>query len=303
MDVVTAHWSASWVFLACYLLVAAAHLVGIRRLLVGGAPEAVRAGGDATAQQLKREALLFQFGLLATLLAVVSPVGYWSDVYIWVRAMQALVLAFFGPALIVAGAPWPALRQVLPRAGRPQGGPDLPDRAAARVPRLLRYPVAVVVAFNVIWLAWELPAAFDAVRGDSALAFVEHATLVAAGIMLWLQLIGSRPWSPAASPLRRAAMIVGTVGAGTVLGMVLVFGNGVLYPVYAGPAHHVMTVLDDQQLAGAVLWMGMLPVMIGGAVAVMMKWLSEEESAELSASLDRLLSPRKSSWPSRPGIR
>ena len=40
--------------------------------------------------------------------------------------------------------------------------------------------------------------------------------------------------------------------------MVLVFGYGVLYPGYANPAHHVMTVLDDQQLAGAVLWMGML---------------------------------------------
>ena len=64
--------------------------------------------------------------------------------------------------------------------------------------------------------------------------------------------------------------------------------------------------IDDhprQQLAGAVLWMGSLPPMIIAAVALFQQWLSEEESAELSAGLDRLLRQRKSSWPSRPGLR
>jgi cytochrome c oxidase assembly factor CtaG len=85
--------------------------------------------------------------------------------------------------------------------------------------------------------------------------------------------------------------------------MVLVFGNGVLYPAYANHWHHLMTVLDDQQLSGAVLWMGMLPALIIVAVSLLMSWLSEEESAELSAGLDRLLTPRKSAWSARPGIR
>jgi cytochrome c oxidase assembly factor CtaG len=61
----------------------------------------------------------------------------------------------------------------------------------------------------------------------------------------------------------------------------------------------VMTVLDDQQLSGAVLWMGMLPPLITAGVALLMRWLSEEESA----GLDRLLTPRKSAWSARPGIR
>ena len=64
-----------------------------------------------------------------------------------------------------------------------------------------------------------------------------------------------------------------------------------------------MTVLDDQQLAGAVYWMGMLPPLLVAAVAVLTRWLSEEESAELSAGLDRLLTPRKDAWSARPGMR
>ncbi len=118
--------------------------------------------------------------------------------------------------------------------------------------------------------------------------------------MFWLQLISSRPLQPATPALRRLALLIGTVGASTVFGMMLVFGSGVLYPAYANSAHHLMTVLDDQQLAGAVLWMGfLLPAMVA-AVALMMQWLRDEESAELSAGLDRLLTPR-SATAGRPG--
>jgi cytochrome c oxidase assembly factor CtaG len=99
-------------------------------------------------------------------------------------------------------------------------------------------------------------------------------------------------------------MLVGTVIVWTVLGMVLVFGSNVLYPVYANSAHHaVMTVLDDQQLSGAVLWMGIIPVVITAGVALLMQWLDNEESADLSAGLDRLLAQRRGGWPSRPVIR
>jgi cytochrome c oxidase assembly factor CtaG len=159
------------------------------------------------------------------------------------------------------------------------------------------------VAVNAVWLAWQLPGPFDAVRTSSLVAVAYHLTCAVAGIVFWLQLIGSRPLSPAASLLRRLALIGGTAAASTVLGMVLVFGSNVQYPAYAGPAHHLMTVLDDQQLSGAVLWMGFLPPLVFVAVALLMRWFSEEESAELSAGLDRLLTPRKDGWSARPGIR
>jgi len=77
----------------------------------------------------------------------------------------------------------------------------------------------------------------------------------------------------------------------------------VLYRAYGNAAHHVMTVVDDQQLAGAVLWMGMLPPMIVAAVAVLVRWLSDEESQALSAGIDRLLTRPGSAWPSRPRFR
>jgi len=131
----------------------------------------------------------------------------------------------------------------------------------------------------------------------------EYGLYLAAGTLFWLQVIGSRPWSPASPPVRRASLLIGTVAVDTVLGMVLVFGSSVIYPSYANAAHHVMTVLDDQQLAGAVLWMGMLPPMIIAAVAVLLRWIDHEEAEALSVGFNRLLKPRESAWPSRPRFR
>jgi putative membrane protein len=277
MSLVLSHWSASWLVLGAYVVVAGAHLAGTLR---GG----LAAAGDQRATT--REALVFQLGLLVAVLALVSPVRYWSGIYIWVRALQDLLLAVVAPGLIVVGAPWSALARSV---GRPAPGGAA---ARSRPSWWLRWPVTTVVAFNVVWLGWHVPALFDRVAVSTVAAAAEYLLYLGGGILFWLQVIGSRPWTPVAVPLRRATLLIATVAADTVLGMVLVFGSGVLYRTYGNSAHHVMTVVDDQQLAGAILWMGMLPPMIAGAVAVLMRWLNDEESQALSVGIDRLLKPR-----------
>jgi cytochrome c oxidase assembly factor CtaG len=310
MNTVTAHWSASWPVLLGYAAIAAVHLIGLGLMLSAGeAPPSQAGGAVADRSDLIRQAGIFQAGLLIAALAIISPFGYWSSVYVWVHAVQDLLLAFIAPALIVLGAPWQPLRRgwssmrhrpsAAPSPVRPGPAPYRPQR----VPWWLSSPVAVVIAFNAIWLGWHLPALFDSTRTRGPAAVAEYITYLAVGIVFWLQLIGSRPSSPAATPLRRFGLIVATVVASTVMGMILVFGAGLAYPAFVGPAHHVLSVLDDQQLAGAVLWMGMLPPMVVVGVAVLLRWFDDEESADLSAGLDRLVSPRKAAWSSRSGRR
>jgi len=293
VEVAFGHWSASWPALIAYVLAAGWHLAGLRRLLAVNSTGPNRAGTPG-GRQLRREAALCQLGLLLVLLALVSPVGYFASLYIWVRALQMLLVGVAGPGLIVLGAPWTALRLAL---GKPAPASD------HHQPWLMSRPVLAVVAANVLWIGWQIPVLFDAARADSAAALAEHVSYLAAGLLFWLQMISSRPYSQQVTPLRRVALLVGTVAAFTVLGMVLVFGSNVFYFGFPASAHHVMSVLSDQQLAGAVLWMGILPPMMVVAVALMMEWLRDEESADLSAGLDRLLTPRRNGWPSRPVIR
>jgi putative membrane protein len=232
------------------------------------------------------------------LLALVSPLGYFSGVYVWVRALQTLLVAVVGPGLIVLGAPWLAFRQLW----RPGGSDPTADRVAG-VSFWVSHPVAVVIAFNAIFVGWQLPYLFDLATTNSAVALAEHASMLAVGLLLWLQLISSRPVTAPGSGLKRVVYVIWTVGVSTVVGMVLVFGNSVVYPVYANSYHHVMTVLADQQVAGAVLWMGILPPLITAAVALLSQWLDQEDSAELSTGLKRMTGARRGGWPSRPVIR
>jgi hypothetical protein len=177
------HWLASWPALIIYAAVAGVHLAGLRRLLSGGDPADPAASRRATI----REAAVFQGGLLLALLVIVSPLGYWSGIYLWVRALGDLTLAFVAPGLIVLGAPWPALARGL---GRP--APGASDAPGPR-PWWLRWPVATVVAFNVIWLGGHLTVAFDRVPVSRLAAGAEYVLYLGGGILFWLQLIGSRP--------------------------------------------------------------------------------------------------------------
>jgi putative membrane protein len=300
---ITTHWPASLAVLAACAVVAMVHLTGL--LLIRG-----EAGSSASRGwgQL-REAAIFYAGLLVAAAALVSPIGYWSGRYIWVRSIQDLLLAIAAPALIVLGAPWLALRRGVQATGLP-GTRSIPDGARAVAASdgpatrwWLTRPALIAIAFNVAWCGWHLPALYDFALSSTLGYAAEVITYLAAGTALWLVLIGSAPISPRLTPLQRVTLVFGTVAVDTVLGMVLVFGSGLLYPSYRGGAHHVLSVVADQQVAGAVLWMGMLPTFIIAAVALLLRWLNDEESQALTSGLNRLLSPGRYTWPSGPGLK
>jgi putative membrane protein len=292
MIMVVSHWSANVAALAVYAVAAAAHLLGVRG-------EATGSGPPRQPHRLAR-AVAYQAGLLVALLAVVSPMGYWSYRFIWARNLQDVALAIVAPALIVLGAPW---RRLLRWDRRTAGDAD--DDAAARRNRPAgwrAWPIAVAVAFCAIWWAWHLPALFDAALHSSVVYALEVASYVAAGTLLWLQLVDSPPLRPQLSPLRRVGLLLGVAASGTVLGLIRVYSSGLAYPAYLGFRHHVLNVISDQQVGGAVLWVIPLVPFSIVAVALAVGWLSEDESEATAADFDRLLR-HKSAWPSRPGLR
>lgn len=331
MSYIVVHWTAAWPVLALWVIAAGIHVVGVVRSR-RSARGAERAPGPIRRDLGRRDgpssapsaglAWAFQGGLLVILLALVSPLAYWSVIFIWVRSVQDLLLAVVGPALIVVGRPGLVLRAAV--RGAAHGGPVSGVRArdgidhatdpSPRPPWWLRHPVAVVAAFNVVWVGWHLPGLYDLAHANGAVRYLEFGTYLAAGVGFWVQLFGSAGFGPVAAPMRRLGLLVGTVVADTILGMVLVFGAGVVYPAYGGAAHQALSVVADQQVGGGVLWMGMLPPLIIASVALVLRWLDHDESDELSRELDRLTrqpaagrpawaSSGRGAWAARPADR
>lgn len=309
MNMVLSHWSANVAVLAGCLAIAAVHLAGLRGLRAD-----TRRGGPPLPRGLAWQAVAFYGGLLAVLLALVSPLAYWSGIFIWVRTLQDVLLGVFVPPLIVLGAPWLVLRRGLGRTAGRAAEPVVAEAeqalAAAAVapsraqPRLLSWPVAVSGLFVLVWCGWYVPALYDAGLHHPVVLAAQAVSYLGVGVLFWLQLIGSRPFTPRFAPLYRVMLLAAVVLASTVLGMVLGFGANVIYPGYRGVgSHHLFSVTADQQLGGAELWvLVLLPYVITG-VSLLIQWLNEEESAALSSSLDRMLRPSKSAWPTRTGLR
>jgi cytochrome c oxidase assembly factor CtaG len=154
MNMVVSHWSADIAVLAGCLVIAAVHLAGVRGMMADA-----RRAGPAAPAGLVREVIAFDAGLAVVLLALVSPVAYWSRDFIWVRSLQDLLLAVVAPPLIVLGAPWLPLRRGLsPR----RGGPVPASVAKRSAGGWLSWPVAVTAAFTVAWCGWHVPVLYDA---------------------------------------------------------------------------------------------------------------------------------------------
>ena len=298
MNVVVSNWSANVVALAVYAVAAVTHLLGVR----DAATDAGRSGRSLPPGQVRR-AVAFQAGLLLAVLAVVSPLGYWSYRYIWVRNFQDVILAIAAPALIVLGAPWLPLRRGLGLAVRDRREPGGSDAAGQDwSPGWPALPIVVTVMFCAVWWVWHLPGPFDAAVRSPAVYALEMITYLAAGILMWLQLVESPPLRPQLPPLRRIALVLVLAASGTVLGLIRAYGPGVAYPAYLESGRSVAAVVSDQQAGGAILWViPLIPLSIL-AVGLATRWLSEEESEPSAADFDRLLK-HKSAWPSRPGLR
>jgi putative membrane protein len=304
------YWSANVAVLAAYVVVAVTHLLGMR-----GVATDARRQGRSLPPGLLAQAASFQLGLLMVLLALVSPMGYWSQRLIWIRNLQDVVLAIVAPALIVLGAPWLPLARGIGLGRRRHHGGESHDDGSATAGAgkgetggpggragWQALPVLVTVAFCVTWWVWHLPGPFDAALRSPVIYAAEVVTYLAAGILFWLQLIGSRPLSPQLAPLNRVALVLAVAASGTVLGLIRAYGAGVAYPAYLGLGHSVSSVVGYQQAGGAILWVFPLIPFSIVAVALAVRWLEDEESGATAADFDRLLK-HKSAWPSRPGLR
>jgi putative membrane protein len=247
------------------------------------------------------QASIFWAGLIVLLLAVVSPVDYWSDTYLSAHVVQHILLAFVAPPLIVLGAPWVPLLRGLPRPvarayGRvlrytrvSRSGADRPGwYVAAAVRRFAAKPYTPVVLFNVNMLVWHLPGPFDlAARNSAVHIWLEHGSFFGLGVCLWLQIFGSYPFRPALVPVGRIAALIASNATMVVIAMTMVMFTHDLYPWYASRGASAQA--SDQQIAGAILWVCGEVTFLPSILYTVMKWLDDDNKLSRTNRTEPLL--------------
>jgi putative membrane protein len=293
MHYLTQHWSFD-PFLIVAIVVVGWHEIGLAKLARRSRPDRTR--------QRRLRSLWFYAGLIVLLLAVQSPIDYWSDDYFFVHMIQHLLLMFGAPTLIVAGAPWQPLLDALPgRLGQDAtrevltGGWSRPLRAVAGW--LLR-PWVSVAAFNLVMLCWHVPAMFDLAERNSAVhIWLAHGSFFVAGVLFWLQFIESPPFHRKMPLTSQAVALIGT----NVLMWLVAMAMGILtsvswYPVYNHIPGVTLPPFADQQIGAGILWICGDFWAIPTLIFVMRKLIAEDGG--ISSAVDHILNrgSRRYQW-------
>jgi putative membrane protein len=251
-------WNAEPGVVASLLLLGGAYAVGIRRLWA----HAGRGRGVRPVQ-----AWSFAAGILALVVALISPLDALGGALFAGHMAQHLVLVQLAAPLVLLGAPQVALAWTLPAA---------PRLAVARWWRrrlLLRRLAHALVAIPVAWLAhavalwaWHFPPLYDRAVYDDGVHALEHASFFLTALMFWWAIV--RAWERRHTGAGGAAAgvfsLFTTVLHTGLLAAVLTFASRPLYLSHAGrTAPWGLTLLEDQELAGLIMWVpGGLPYLV-----------------------------------------
>ncbi len=251
MNYLIDHWAFD-PFLILVLVLVAWHETGLARLARRSRPDRTR--------QRRLRSLFFYSGLAVLLIAVESPIDYWSDYYFFVHMTQHLLLMFAAPTLVVAGAPWQPLLDGLPgRLGRSatatalRGGWTGPLRV---VTGFLLRPWVSVFAFSFVMVFWHIPVLFDVAQNNQFVhIWLMHATFFLAGVLFWLQFIPSPPFRRRMPLVSQAAALVLTNVVMWVLAMTMsIFSTAAWYSVYQHLPGVTLPTFADQEIGAAILW-------------------------------------------------
>jgi putative membrane protein len=214
-----------------------------------------------------RRAAAFWAGTVALGIALLSPLDAVAETLFSAHMAQHLLLTVVAAPLLVVARPGATWFMALPSGSWRTVGRA--RAAIAFVPRELRRPL---VAFGVVTVAtwsWHAPTLYEAALLNEPVHALEHVSFLVASVLAWSVALrrGRRDVSNA---FGRALFLVAFALQGALLGALLVFASTPLYSAHrGGPALWGLTALQDQQLAGALMWIPPAAVYLAVIAAVL----------------------------------
>ena len=243
-------------------------------LLYGAGSRELRRRSARAGRLRARQRLAFWAGWTLLAVALVSPLHALGGALFSAHMVQHELLIALAAPLLVAARPGPALLWALPSGGRRTLGAAARTRPLRAAWRALSHPLtAFLLQAAALW-TWHLPGPYQAtLRSDVAHA-AQHASFLVTALLFWwsvLHAAGGRRGSGAAV----ASLFLTTIHTGA-LGALLALAEQPWYPSYGRSAWAWgLTPLEDQQLAGLVMWIPACLAYVVAALWIARHWLVE----------------------------
>ena len=224
------------------------------------------------------QAAAFAGGVLALLVALLSPLDDLAGELQWAHMSQHLLLLMVGPGLVVLGRPLGTALAGLPptlgRALRNQLRPRLTGGAARGLSLL-----AAAAAFTVTMWVWHLPRLYDATLANQGIHDLEHTTFLLAGLVFWAPIADRASWTGSLGHVGRAALCLSGLVTSWMLAVYIGYSPAVLYTYSGG---YGVSALADQQLASGVMWIpGSVPFLVA-LTGLLIGWFEADDRSEVA---------------------
>lgn len=216
----------------------------------------------------------FGGGIAVLVAGLLSPLHDISDRLFAAHMVQhVLLMAVAAPLLALGGTPG-AIAWGLPRRARRGFG------ALARQGRpLTRLPTATALHGAALWL-WHAPPAYAAALSGEAVHWLQHASLLGGALLFWQAVLGRRG---RANPGAAVACLFVTALHSGLLGVLLTVARTPLYAGQSLAAHDFgLSALEDQQLAGLVMWVPGGLAYAAAALVLAARWIGGSSARDAS---------------------
>ncbi|HEX2256663.1 MAG TPA: cytochrome c oxidase assembly protein [Afifellaceae bacterium] len=212
----------------------------------------------------------FASGWLVLALALVSPLDGLGETYFSMHMVQHQALMLIAAPLLVLGSPPVAFLWALPPAWRRSVGALVHQRWWRAAWHALSRPVTAWSLYALALWAWHAPRLYEAALAGYWVHALQHTTFLVGALLFW-QTAFDRSGGVAGRGMALLGVAVAAIHS-SILGALMTFANRPWYSHAAPPeAGLLLTPLEDQQLAGLIMWVpgGLLHLLAGVALAAM----------------------------------
>ncbi|HEX8453326.1 MAG TPA: cytochrome c oxidase assembly protein [Longimicrobium sp.] len=222
------------------------------------------------------EAGCFAAGWVTLAVAMVSPLHRLGGVLFSAHMVQHELLMALAAPLLVLGRPMLPFLWALPMRWRRVAGAAARRQGVRAGWRLVTAPFAAFALHAAALWLWHIPGPYQATLTSEWMHTLQHASFLGTGLLFWWALVHGREgrmgYGAAVFYLFATAMHSGGLGA------LLTFARAPWYPEYgAGGAAWGLTPLEDQQLAGLIMWIPAGASYLVAGLALVAAWMRESE--------------------------
>src|SRR6185503_19550146 len=220
------------------------------------------------------EALSFATGSLALAVALSPLLDEWSDQWLAAHMVQHELLMVVAAPLIAVGAPLVGILWAMPLNVRHSLVGAVERTPLPVLWRAFTAPASAFFLYGVALWIWHIPFLYDAALEHEAVHIVQHLCFFGTAALFWWGIVHGREGRTGYGAA--VVYVFATALHGGVLGALLTLSPRVWYAPYL-TAKPGLTPLEDQQLAGLLMWIPAGLVFAALGLVLFAAWLRESD--------------------------